>query len=76
MTNNIKVTSAGGCVGVIILFAASTGLLSFVLQIAWNLLIPSVFGGPTITFWQSLTMIVLISIISSVLFRNSGSDGK
>lgn len=28
----------------------------------WNLLIPSIFGGPTLTFWQTFGLLILIRI--------------
>ena len=51
-------------VGAIIVFPAVTMLL-------WNWLIPSLFSGPVITYWQALGLILL----SKILF-SSGCGGR
>lgn len=38
----------------------------------WNGLIPELFGGPTITFWQALGLLFL----SSMLFKSSSRSSK
>jgi hypothetical protein len=37
----------------------------------WNWLVPSLFGGPVITFWQALGLLVL----SKILFSGFGKGG-
>lgn len=46
------------------------GLISFVTQQLWNWLVPALFAGPFINFWQALGLLVL----SKILF--SGLGGK
>lgn len=45
-----------------ILFLAFFG---FVTQYLWNWLVPSLFGGPVIQFWQALGLLVLSKILFS-----------
>lgn len=45
-----------------ILFVA---LVTFVTQQLWNWLIPYIFKGPALTFWQTLGLLVLSKIIFS-----------
>ena len=43
-------------------------LVTFVTQQLWNWLIPSLFNGPVLTFWQTLGLLVL----SKILFGGFG----
>nr|PZN51867.1 MAG: hypothetical protein DIU61_12500 [Bacteroidota bacterium] len=38
-------------------------VLTFVTQQLWNWLIPDLFGGPVLTFWQALGLLVLSKIL-------------
>ena len=38
-------------------------ILGFVVMGLWNWLVPAVFGGHTITFWQALGLLVLSKIL-------------
>ena len=44
-------------------------LLVFPIMWLWNWLVPELFNGPTITFWQSAGLFVL----SNILFKSSAS---
>ena len=37
--------------------AAAVALFGFIVMQLWNVLIPDIFQGPTITFWQALGQI-------------------
>ncbi len=43
-------------------------VLGLVVMLLWNAVIPDVFHGPTLTFWQALGLVVL----SHLLFRGGG----
>lgn len=43
-------------------------LFTFVTQQLWNWLVPDLFGGPMITFWQSAGLLIL----SKILFTGFG----
>ncbi|MEX2117868.1 MAG: hypothetical protein WEB37_13380 [Bacteroidota bacterium] len=51
----------------LILIVASTGL-GYVVMALWNALIPDLFGGPVVSFWQAVGLLVL----SHILFRGWG----
>lgn len=36
--------------------------IAFLAKLVWNIIIPEVFSGPTITYWQSLGLIFLSNI--------------
>ena len=55
--------------GVILVVAISGLLLALPVLIVWNLVVPDVFGLPTITFWQALG----ISMLTRMLFAPSRS---
>ena len=38
-------------------------LVGFVVMSLWNWLIPTLFGGPVITFWQALGLLILSKIL-------------
>lgn len=39
------------------------GLLGLVTQLLWNWLVPVLFNGPLITFWQALGLLILSKIL-------------
>ena len=47
-------------------------VIGFVTQLLWNWLIPVLFAGPAITFWQALGLIAL----SKILFWSFGKGGR
>lgn len=47
-------------------------LLGLVVMTLWNWLVPSMFNGPEITFWQALGLFVL----AKILFGGLGSKGR
>lgn len=44
-------------------------LLTLPLYFLWNWLVPAIFGGPVITFWQALGL----NFLTSILFKNNVS---
>ena len=51
-----------------VLIAAVMSLAAFVVMSLWNWLVPALFGGPGLHFWQALGLLVL----SRVLFGRIG----
>lgn len=47
------------------------GVMALVIVVLWNILLPTIFGLPTIRFWQALGLFVL----SRVLFGRFGGWG-
>lgn len=41
----------------------SLALVALIVLLLWNALIPQVFGGPTLTYWQSLGLLVLVQML-------------
>jgi hypothetical protein len=39
------------------------GVVSFVIMSLWNWLVPAVFSGPAITYWQALGLLVLTRLL-------------
>lgn len=50
-------------VGGIMFFATATLLLSLVVMLLWNALVPALFRGPSLTFVQALGLLVLSHIL-------------
>ena len=48
-----------GCLGTTILGIAIKLALAWPMQLLWNWLMPTLFGLPSITFWQALGLCVL-----------------
>jgi len=46
-------------VGVIVSIVAILAIISFVLMVAWNIIMPYLFGLPTIDFVQALALFVV-----------------
>jgi hypothetical protein len=52
--------------------AAAIGIAGFVVMSLWNWLIPSIFGGPALHFWQALGLLVLTRILVGRIGRGPG----
>ena len=50
-------------IGGIAMFAVATLLLGTVLMLLWNAVVPDVFRGPAITFWQAIGLFILTRIL-------------
>src|SRR4030095_14967149 len=53
---------------VLLLIAAVLTAASFAVMLLWNAVIPALFSGPVVTFWQSMGLLVL----SKILFGRFG----
>lgn len=53
-------------------------LPALVLEWAWNVFVPSVFGLPTISFWQALGLSLLAGVVKGLFSFtvNNGSSSK
>lgn len=60
---NSGISVGGFCLLILALIALSLAIVPFILMVAWNAVVPTIFGGPVIDFWQSLAMYVVFSII-------------
>jgi succinate dehydrogenase hydrophobic anchor subunit len=54
--------ASGGMVVALVLVLIA--LVSLVFQLVWNRTVPNVFGLKRITFWQSLGLLILASILT------------
>lgn len=54
---------------VLLIVVVAVTVLGFGTMLLWNALIPELFNGPTLTFWQAAGLLVL----AHVLFRGWGS---
>lgn len=59
----------------VVLAIAMAAVLGFVVMSLWNWLVPAVFGGRIITFWQALGALVLSRILFGGFFRRFGYGG-
>lgn len=55
---------------------AFVALVTFITQQLWNWLIPVIFNGPALTFWQTLGLLVLSKIIFSGFGRKHHHHGE
>jgi hypothetical protein len=58
----------------LVLVPALIAVLSFVVMSLWNALIPGLFHGPLLTFWQAAGLLVLSKILFGG-FRGRGGHG-
>lgn len=54
-----------GLVLILAVFLGGISLIAWIFQLIWNWLVPGLFGGPTITFWQSVGVNAILSIVGS-----------
>lgn len=52
----------------ILIAAVAAAVLGFAVMLLWNALIPDLFHGPVLTFWEAVGLLVL----SHILFRGWG----
>ena len=58
----------------LVLAPAFVAALSFVVMLLWNALVPHLFSGPLISFWQAVGLLVLCRILFGG-FRGRGGHG-
>ena len=51
-------------VAAITVFTLFFGLLVYFTQYLWNWLVPGLFGGPVLSFWQMLGLLLLLKILT------------
>lgn len=59
-----------GVAGILALGLAFYALMSWVFEVAWNWVVPSIFHLTTITFWESAVILLLLCIIGSFFKRS------
>ncbi len=67
----------GGISAMIVIFVLIALLSTWVLMFAWNAVVPALFHGPSITFFQSVAVVALINVLRglfSVTVTNKGSQ--
>lgn len=62
-----------GCLGLLVFVIAMEFLVAWVAQFLWNALVPSVFHGPVLTYWQAFIGVCLLSFIGN-FFRSSSKS--
>ena len=55
-----------------VLGVAAAFLFTYLVMLLWNALVPDLFNGPVLTYWQSLGILVL----SKILFSGVGGGRK
>jgi hypothetical protein len=60
---------------VLVVVALVIGLVGFVAMGLWNWLVPALFSGPVITYWQALGLLVLARLLVGG-FRHHGGRGR
>ena len=60
------------CIGFAILVALAALAFGWILMLLWNWLVPALFHGPVINFWQAIGILIL----SKMLFGGCGFRGK
>ncbi|HYG49554.1 MAG TPA: HMG-box domain-containing protein [Flavobacteriales bacterium] len=71
MKKNIGLWILVGIVGGAVL----GGLYIYALMSLWNWLIPLIFNGPVITFWQTAGLLLLVCMFGWVAFGKGGGGG-
>lgn len=60
----------------VVLALAFVAVLSFVVMSLWNALIPSLFQGPTLRFWQAVGLLILSRILFGGFRGRGGWHGR
>lgn len=70
MNNNMK--RGYWMVKFLLMGLVALGLIGLITQALWNWLVPDLFGGPVVTFWQTLGLLLLSKIIFWTFGRGGG----
>lgn len=60
------ITACLGCIAAIVLYIAFGALCAWVLEWAWNIVVPALFHGPQIDFTEACAIYVALSIIGGL----------
>lgn len=60
---------------IVVIVTIALTVVSFVAMNLWNWLVPALFSGPTITFWQALGLLVLTRLLFGGLHRGPFGGG-
>lgn len=71
----MKLSRFSKAVLIAVCIAAVLGLAGVVVMSLWNWLIPALFGGPTLHFWQAIGLLALTRILVGRVGRGSGHWG-
>jgi hypothetical protein len=71
----VKVSRFSKMILIAICIAAVIGVAGLVVMSLWNALIPALFGGPVLYFWQALGLLVLTRILVGRVGRGPGHWG-
>ena len=66
---------AAKCAAFLVLVPALIAVLSWVVMSLWNALIPALFHGPVVTFWQAVGLLVLSKILFGGFRGRGGHPG-
>ena len=51
---------------VLLIVSAAIIFLGFLVMTLWNAVVPDLFGGPAVTFWQAVALLVLSHVLRRV----------
>lgn len=63
-------TVVGGITFVLGVYAALAALGGFIFELLWNWVIVGVFHAPILSFWQSVGIVIFLSVVGS-FFKSS-----
>jgi hypothetical protein len=66
---------AAKCAAFLVLVPALIAVLSWVVMSLWNALIPALFHGPVVSFWQAVGLLVLSKILFGGFRGRGGHHG-
>tara|TARA_R110000744_G_scaffold163531_1_gene280511 strand:+ start:356 stop:565 length:210 start_codon:yes stop_codon:yes gene_type:complete len=64
----------GTVVAILALASAMVAGIWWLFYYLWNTIAAGVFGAPELTFWQSVGLLVLVGLVTSVLRPSSNKD--
>jgi chromate transport protein ChrA len=62
-------------VKILVLVVVASAVIGFVVKALWNGLVPQIFGGPLITYWQAVGLFLLSKILLGG-FHGHGGGGR
>jgi hypothetical protein len=71
----VRLSRSSKAILIAVCIAAALAVVGVVVMTLWNWLIPALFGGPVLRFWQAIGLLVLARILVGRVGRGGGHWG-
>ena len=70
----VKLEKVLGYAAAVVIVVAWSFLVNWVVNLLWNWLVPLIFHGPELSFWQMYGLVFLLNLLSCGFFSGNRND--